>query len=43
MKLENNIKNYDWIDSLRVLATFSVIFLHAASGILNQYKTPMNK
>ena len=42
MKLENNIKNYDWIDSLRVLATFSVIFLHAASGILNQYKTVSN-
>ncbi|WP_105197157.1 acyltransferase, partial [Flavobacterium columnare] len=32
-------ENLNWITSLRVLATFSVIFLHSASGILYLYGT----
>jgi len=39
-KMKN--ENLEWIDSLRVLATFSVIFLHVASGILNQYGSISN-
>ncbi|MFN5459946.1 MAG: acyltransferase [Bacteroidota bacterium] len=35
MELKN--KNLDWINSLRVLATFSVIVLHVAARILYQY------
>ncbi|OWP82967.1 hypothetical protein BWK59_13040 [Flavobacterium davisii] len=32
-------ENLSWITSLRVLATFSVIFLHSASAILYLYGT----
>jgi surface polysaccharide O-acyltransferase-like enzyme len=35
-------ENLDWIDSLRVLATFSVIFLHAAASVVYQYETISN-
>ena len=30
-------ENLDWIDSLRVLATFSVIFLHVAAEVIYKY------
>jgi surface polysaccharide O-acyltransferase-like enzyme len=35
-------ENLDWINSLRVLATFSVIFLHVSANILPQYGTISN-
>ncbi|WP_169463239.1 acyltransferase [Kaistella palustris] len=31
------IQNYEWVDSLRVLATFSVIILHVAARLAVQY------
>jgi surface polysaccharide O-acyltransferase-like enzyme len=37
MKKDNIIKNYEWVDSLRVLATLSVIFVHVTAPILYQY------
>jgi len=37
MKANTGSENLEWIDSLRVLATFSVIFLHVTGGILYQY------
>ena len=33
----NNSENIYWIDSLRVLAAFGVIILHASAGSLHQY------
>jgi len=33
----NSSENLEWIDSLRVFATFSVVFLHVASGISYRY------
>jgi surface polysaccharide O-acyltransferase-like enzyme len=35
-------ENLEWIDSLRVLATFSVIFLHVACNILYKYGSISN-
>lgn len=35
-------ENLDWINSLRVIATFSVIVLHVAAEILNQYGSISN-
>lgn len=42
MKKDHLIKNYDWIDFLRVLATFSVIFVHVSASILYQYGSISN-
>ena len=35
-------ENLDWVDSLRVLATFSVIVLHVAAGVYYQYGSISN-
>ncbi len=40
--IEMKNENLDFINSLRVLATFSVIFLHVAANILYQYGTISN-
>ena len=37
MKANSRIENLEWVDSLRVLATFSVILLHVAAPIVYQY------
>ena len=37
MKVNTSSENLEWINSLRVLATFSVIFLHVTASILYQY------
>ena len=37
MNKDDSIKNLEWIVSLRVLATISVIVLHVAAGITYQY------
>ena len=42
MKANNSSENLEWIDSLRVLATFSVIFLHVACVPLYQYGSISN-
>ncbi len=42
MKKDNINNNYEWVDSLRVLATFSVIFLHVAAPLLYQYGSVSN-
>jgi surface polysaccharide O-acyltransferase-like enzyme len=42
MNAGRNKENLEWINSLRVLATFSVIFLHVTAGILYQYGSISN-
>ncbi len=37
MKEDNINKNFEWIDSLRVLATFSAIILHVSAELLPQF------
>lgn len=42
MKENNNVNRIQWVDPLRVLATFSVIFLHASAPLVAQFGTISN-
>ncbi|WP_140937939.1 acyltransferase [Sphingobacterium lumbrici] len=42
MKTDKISKQYEWIDSIRVLATLSVIFLHVAAPAVYQYGSVSN-